>query len=57
MSPIQTCFSFSSDDCDDTVHEVERGVQYSNSERDRLDVKGSDGSNKANSDASSSKEY
>ena len=50
MSPIQTCFSFS-DDCDNIVHEdssafVERRVQYSNSERCRLDTKGSeDGTN------------
>ena len=37
MSLIQTCFSVSSDDCDNTVHEDwKRRVQCSNSERGRL---------------------
>ena len=46
MSPIQTCFSFPSDDCDNAMHEdsseflkkKKKGAK-SNSERRRLDAK------------------
>ena len=44
MSPIQTCFSFPSDDCDNAMHEdssefLKKRVQKSNSERRRLHAK------------------